>query len=329
MAAERAESLGKSIGFQIRLEKTMCRNNGSILFCTTGILLQYMQGDPALRDFSHIILDEIHERNTQSDFIITLLKQVIPKRPDVKIILMSATLNAERFSKYYENSPCIHIPGFTYPVTEYYLEDILQMTHFKFPPAPRNLDYKKMKKRFKDKPNEIDVINDIIQPALRKMEAEKIYPSYVINELRNSNSEELSLDLIENLLEYISYKKGPGAILVFLPGLMDISNLNKKLLSSGRFPPYKFQIYPLHSRLPTTEQKLIFKKPQPGIRKIIIATSIAETSITIEDVIYVVDSGRTKLSRFDASNNIEILKPEWITVANATQRRGRAGRYIN
>ncbi|KAK0172162.1 hypothetical protein PV328_005512 [Microctonus aethiopoides] len=327
VAAERGESLGKSVGYQIRLEKILSRDYGSILFCTTGLLLQFMQSNPALKGYSHIILDEIHERNTESDFIITLLKQVIPKRPDLKVILMSATLNAETFSKYYENCPNIHIPGFTFPVDEYYLEDIIKWTRYKFPPPQKMpVNYKKHLKNFKDMQENSKTFSEFIEPALRQMEAEKIYPYWVINELRNPNSEKLSLELIQQLLEYICECKDPGAVLVFLPGLMDISNLSKNLLSSGRFPPHKYAIYPLHSRLPTTDQKLIFEKPPPGVRKIIIATSIAETSITIEDVVYVVDCGKMKLARFDVIKNIETLEPEWISLANAKQRRGRAGR---
>ncbi|KAH0534883.1 ATP-dependent DNA/RNA helicase DHX36 [Cotesia glomerata] len=327
IAYERAERLGKSVGYQVRLEKFLCRDYGSIFFCTTGILLQYMQSDPALSDFSHIVLDEIHERTTESDFIITLLKQVIPKRPDLKVILMSATLNAEQFSKYYERCPIVHIPGFTYPVSKFYLEDIIEITRFHFPPPPKlPTNWKKHLKPNKEIMKKNDDFTDFIEPALRQMESDKSYPAYVINQLRNPTSEELSLELIQALLEHIFESKKPGAILVFLPGIMDITNLNKNLLGSGRFPSYKFQIYPLHSRLPTIEQKLIFQVPPAGVRKIILATAIAETSITIEDVVYVIDCGKTKLSRFDVNNNIEILKPEWISLANCQQRRGRAGR---
>ncbi|XP_015113650.1 ATP-dependent DNA/RNA helicase DHX36 [Diachasma alloeum] len=327
VAAERAEPLGRSVGYQIRLEKVMSRDYGSMLFCTTGLLLQYMQGDPALRDFSHIILDEIHERNTESDFIITLLKQVIPKRPDLKVILMSATLNSETFARYYDNCPNIHIPGFTYPVREFYLEDILEVTRFRFPPAQKLPDnYKKHMKKFKEMKEKASDFEGFVEPAVRQMEAEGSYPPYVTNELRNPNSEVLSLELIQELLVWISSAKGPGAILVFLPGMMDISKLNKSLLESGKFPSHRFHIYPLHSRLPTVDQRLIFRPPVPGVRKIIIATSIAETSITIEDVVFVVDCGRTKLTRFDIAKNLETLEPEWISMANAKQRRGRAGR---
>ena len=90
----------------------------------------------------------------------------------------------------------------------------------------------------------------------------------------------------------------------------------------------RFIIYPLHSRMPTVDQKLIFNKPPNGVRKIIISTVIAETSITIEDVVYVIDCGRSKMSRFDTLKNLATLQPEWITEANAKQRRGRAGRYL-
>lgn len=93
------------------------------------------------------------------------------------------------------------------------------------------------------------------------------------------------------------------------------------------FETDKYVIYPLHSRLSTVDQKLIFKEPPNGVRKIIIATSIAETSITIEDVVYVIDCGKMKLGRFDVQGNIQTLEPEWVSLANAKQRRGRAGRY--
>lgn len=148
----------------------------------------------------------------------------------------------------------------------------------------------------------------------------------VINQLRNPNCENLSLELIEELIRHICTTKEPGAILVFLPGMMDIIKLNKIMLNSEHYPTNKYIIYPLHSRMPTIDQRLIFKEPPLGVRKIIIATSIAETSITIEDVVYVIDCGKTKLSRFDVNKNMETLEPEWVSKANAKQRRGRAGR---
>lgn len=327
VAMERAEDLGKSVGYQIRLEKILSRERGSILYCTTGILLQMLKHDPALKSFSHVILDEIHERTTESDFIITLLKQIIPKRTDLKVLLMSATLNAESFSTYYNSCPMIHIPGFTYPVEEFYLEDVLSLVDYRFPPPPPEpTGYRKHLKRYKEQQSKKEEFLDILQPYIRQLTAEKKYEPRVINQLRNPLSEDLSLELIEELVRYICNTKNPGAILIFLPGMMDISKLNKMMLNSGHYPSHKYVIYPLHSRMPTVDQKLIFKEPPHGIRKIIIATSIAETSITIEDVVYVINCGKTKLGKFDVKNNIQTLKPEWVSLANAKQRRGRAGR---
>ncbi|XP_046753641.1 ATP-dependent DNA/RNA helicase DHX36 [Diprion similis] len=327
VAAERAERLGCSVGFQIRLEKELCRDYASILFCTTGMLLQFLHSNPALTDWSHLILDEIHERSTESDFIITLLKQIIPRRPNLKVILMSATLNSDQFSKYYNNCPNIHIPGFTYPVQEYYLEDVLQFTRFKFPPPPEMPNnHRKHMKRYKNQQKKSDDFLDFIQPYLRHIESERKYPQFVIDQLRNPVSEDLSLELIAELVHFICTNEGPGAILIFLPGMTDITKLTRMLLESGEYPSSRFIVYPLHSRLPTVDQKLVFERPPDRVRKIIIATSIAETSITIEDVVFVIDSGKMKLNKFDTDNNIETLLPEPVSLANAKQRRGRAGR---
>ncbi|KZC09687.1 PREDICTED: ATP-dependent RNA helicase DHX36 [Dufourea novaeangliae] len=327
VAAERAERLGKSVGFHIRLEKVLPRDRGSITFCTAGMLLQFMQSDPSLKNCSHIILDEIHERTTESDFIIALLKLIIPKRPDLKVLLMSATLNSESFSKYYNDCPMIHIPGFTYPVEELYLEDVLLLTKFKFPePSSAPQNYKKHLKKYKQTQRDNDEFSDFIHPYTRQLIAEQKFPKSVIEQLRNPNSEKMSLNLIEELIRHICVTKTPGAILVFLPGMMDIIKLHTLMADSGRYPQSKYIIYPLHSRMPTVDQKLIFKEPPEGVRKIIIATSIAETSITIEDVVYVIDCGRTKFLKFDVVRNIETLLPEWVSLANAKQRRGRAGR---
>nr|CAD7460822.1 unnamed protein product [Timema tahoe] len=199
VASERDEVCGAdSTGYQIRLEAKICRKKGSILFCTTGILLQWMRSDPALREVSHLVLDEIHERDVTSDFVITILKDIIPKRPNLKVILMSATLNAEQFSKYYDNCPSINIPGFTYPVEEFYLEDVLHLT--------------------------------------KHLQSQKKYSSRVLECLKNPNSEDICLELVEALLHHICSTKEYGAILVFLPGWADISSLHSIITDCGRYP---------------------------------------------------------------------------------------------
>nr|XP_023023039.1 LOW QUALITY PROTEIN: ATP-dependent RNA helicase DHX36-like [Leptinotarsa decemlineata] len=332
VAEERAEKLGESVGFQIRLEKKLPRDTGSIVFCTTGVVLKQMESDPSLSTVSHIILDEIHERSIPSDFLITVLKEVIKKRNDLKIILMSATLNAEAFSKYYNNCPHINIPGFTYPVAEYFLEDVLQKTKSKlfqqFEPSTSRWDYKKRVQKNRGPLSvEEQEFKEYIVPYARNLEREKKYDALVCEQLKNPDSEILNLDLVYELLVYIVEKEEKhGSVLIFCPGLSQISGLIKKIENSSKFPPSRYIIFPLHSQMPSIDQKEIFNPAPQGKRKIIVSTNIAETSITIDDVVYVIDCGKIKTADFDIELKTETLKIRWVSVANADQRRGRAGR---
>ena len=137
VAEERGERCGEansSVGYQIRLEKKLPRQDGgSILYCTTGIVLEWMAGgevSKCLHGVSHLIIDEVHERDLHTDFLMTIVKDTFKARPEFRLVLMSATLNANAFSSYF-GAPSINIPGFTYPVKEFYLEDVLEMTNFK------------------------------------------------------------------------------------------------------------------------------------------------------------------------------------------------------
>uniref|UniRef100_A0AAX7VV32 ATP-dependent DNA/RNA helicase DHX36 n=1 Tax=Astatotilapia calliptera TaxID=8154 RepID=A0AAX7VV32_ASTCA len=284
VAAERAESVGNgnSCGYQIRLQSRLPRRQGSILYCTTGIILQWLRSDPLLSSISHLVLDEIHERNLQSDVLLIIVKDLLNLRDDLKIILMSATLNAEKFSQYFDNCPMIHIPGLTFPVEEFLLEDIIEMTRY----------------------------SDTTIEALEILDRD----------------EKIDLDLILALIRYIVLNGEEGAILVFLPGWDNISTLNDLLMAQQMFRSDRFVIIPLHSLMPTVNQTQVFKRPPPGVRKIVIATNIAETSITIDDVVYVIDGGKIKETNFDTSNNISTMMAEWVSLANAKQRKGRAGR---
>lgn len=117
-----------------------------------------------------------------------------------------------------------------------------------------------------------------------------------------------------------------GAILVFLTGYMEISKLYNLMEESGRFPKGSYLILPLHSQMPTVDQRQIFERPRSGVRKIILSTNIAETSVTIDDVVFVIDCGKIKISNFNVETNTQTLTPEWVSLANADQRKGRAGR---
>ncbi|KAE9533247.1 hypothetical protein AGLY_009288 [Aphis glycines] len=319
VADERAEHVGEaSVGYQIKLEKKLEREYGSILFCTTGILLQHIQRDSALNCYSHIIIDEIHERDTISDFTLTILKSIIPVRPDIKVILMSATLNSVVFSKYYNYCPSLNVPGFTYPVEELYLEDIYTLNKFRYFPK------KQTQKSRKKKPG--DPFSDFVIPYVNEMRRFNKFPLSLLNWLENPMSEDTDYELIVELIYYICNNKDYGAILVFLSGWDQISKLTKILKNKGFGNTSRYILIPLHSMLPTVSQKFVFESPPPGVRKIILSTNIAETSVTIDDVVYVINNGRMKLKGFDAENNIGTLNEEWVSLANSRQRRGRAGR---
>ncbi|XP_052864585.1 ATP-dependent DNA/RNA helicase DHX36-like [Anopheles cruzii] len=305
VAKERSERLGHSVGYQIRLEGERPRPNGSIMFCTTGIVLSIMQSDPLLREYSHLVLDEIHERDVITDLLLAIIRMVLPYRKDLRVILMSATLMAEKFSEYFHRCPMVQIRGITYPVLELYLEDVLD-TLDKCPTLPR-------KERAFD--------SQIIQYQYRLVE------QYIALALETLCSFELDQNkLIVRLIWYITTTQPEGAILVFLPSVAQIHEIYEmvrkdSLLSESES---KFVVHLLHSKLPTAEQQMAFDSPPDGTRKIILSTDIAETSVTIEDVVYVVNTGRRKVQKYE--NNILMLHEEWISLANEVQRKGRAGR---
>nr|XP_013015098.1 ATP-dependent RNA helicase DHX36 [Cavia porcellus] len=330
VAAERAESCGNgnSTGYQIRLQSRLPRKQGSILYCTTGIILQWLQSDPHLSSVSHIVLDEIHERNLQSDVLMTVIKDLLNSRSDLKVILMSATLNAEKFSEYFGNCPMIHIPGFTFPVVEYLLEDIIEKIRY----IPEQKEHRSQFKRGfmqghvnRPEKEEKEAIYKERWPDYVR-ELRRRYSANTVDVLEMMDDDKVDLNLIAALIRYIVLEEEEGAILVFLPGWDNISTLHDLLMSQVMFKSDKFIIIPLHSLMPTVNQTQVFKRTPPGVRKIVIATNIAETSITIDDVVFVIDGGKIKETHFDTQNNISTMSAEWVSKANAKQRKGRAGR---
>uniref|UniRef100_A0A453DRY4 RNA helicase n=2 Tax=Aegilops tauschii subsp. strangulata TaxID=200361 RepID=A0A453DRY4_AEGTS len=286
VAAERGEKIGESVGYKVRLEGMRGRDT-RLLFCTTGVLLRRLLVDRSLKGVTHVIVDEIHERGMNEDFLLIVLKDLLPRRPELRLVLMSATLNAEMFSSYFGGAPMIHIPGFTYPVRSRFLEDILEVTGHRLTPY-----------------NQID---DYGQEKSWKMQKQA---------LRKRKSQ------IASVVE-----ERDGAVLVFMTGWDDINTLKDQLQSNPLLgDPSKVLLLACHGSMASSEQKLIFDKPEPGVRKIVLATNLAETSITINDVVFVVDCGKAKETSYDALNNTPCLLPTWISKASARQRRGRAGR---
>lgn len=328
VAAERGEKLGESVGYKVRLEGMKGRDT-RLLFCTTGILLRRLLVDRTLKGITHVIVDEIHERGINEDFLLIVLKELLPRRPELKLILMSATLDAELFSSYFGGAPVVRIPGFTYPVRTHFLEDILEMSGYRLTPYNQIDDYgpdrswKMNKQAFRKRKSQIA---SIVEDALAAADFRE-YSAETPESLSCWNPDSMGFNLIENLLCNICENEKPGAVLVFMTGWDDISSLKEKLQAHSVLgDSHRVLLLACHSSMASSEQRLIFEKPEDGVRKIVLATNIAETSITIDDVVFVVDCGKAKETSYDALNNTPCLLPAWISKVSAQQRRGRAGR---
>lgn len=323
VGSERGEELGETVGYQIRLESKRSTQT-RLLFCTTGVLLRKLVQDPDLVGVSHLLVDEIHERGMNEDFLIIILRDLLPRRPDLRLVLMSATINAELFSKYFGEAPIMHIPGFTFPIAELFLEDILEKTRYKIKSERDNFQGNSRRKRF------ASVKNDPISDVFEDVDINKEYGNYsstTRQSLEAWSATDLDLSLVEGTIEYICRHDGEGAILVFLTGWDEISKLVDKIKGNNLLGnSNKFLVLPLHGSMPTVNQREIFDKAPTNMRKIVLATNIAESSITIDDVVYVIDCGKAKETSYDALNKLACLMPSWISKASAHQRRGRAGR---
>ncbi|KAM5292053.1 putative ATP-dependent RNA helicase DHX57 isoform 2-T2 [Ctenodactylus gundi] len=358
VAKERAERVGLTVGYQIRLESVKSSAT-RLLYCTTGVLLRRLEGDTALQGVTHIIVDEVHERTEESDFLLLVLKDIVLQRPTLRVILMSATLNAELFSEYFNFCPVIAIPGRTFPVDQFFLEDAIAVTRYvlqdgsPYVRSMKQISKEKLKARrnrtaFEEVEEDLRLSlhlqdQDSVKDAVpdQQLDFKQLLARYqgvsksVIKTLSLMDFEKVNLELIESLLEWIvdgKHSYPPGAILVFLPGLAEIKMLYEQLQSNSLFNNRRSSrcvIHPLHSSLSSEEQQAVFIKPPVGVTKIIISTNIAETSVTIDDVVYVIDSGKMKEKRYDASKGMESLEDTFVSQANALQRKGRAGRVAS
>ncbi|XP_075643537.1 DExH-box ATP-dependent RNA helicase DExH3 [Castanea sativa] len=331
VSAERGEPLGDTVGYKVRLEG-MKGKNTHLLFCTSGILLRRLLSDRNLNGITHVFVDEIHERGMNEDFLLIVLKDLLPRRRDLRLVLMSATLNAELFSSYFGGAPTFHIPGFTYPVRAHFLEDVLEMTGYKLTSFNQIDDYGqdkmwKTQKQLAPRKRKSQ-ITALVEDALNKSSFEK-YSSRTRDSLASWMPECIGFNLIEAVLCHICRKERPGAVLVFMTGWEDISCLRDQLKAHPLLgDPNRVLLLTCHGSMATSEQKLIFEKPPANVRKIVLATNMAEASITINDVVFVVDCGKAKETTYDALNNTPCLLPSWISQASARQRRGRAGRVL-
>lgn len=225
------------------------------------------------QDISHVVLDEVHERSIDSDFLLIVLRRLMQKRPDLKVILMSATLEAQRFSNYLGGVPVLNIPGRTFPVEMKYLEDAIELTGYR-------LSEKEESNAVIDEDTEEMAEGDTDGSALTALDG---YSKQTRETLLNFDEYRLDYQLIKSLLlkiattpEISHYSK---AILVFMPGMAEIRRLNDEILSEPAFQK-GWIVHALHSSIASEDQEKAFNVPPDGMRKIVIATNIAETGMT-------------------------------------------------
>ncbi|MBB6341185.1 ATP-dependent helicase HrpA [Pseudomonas fluvialis] len=273
VAEEIGTPLGELVGYQVRFED-QSKDSSLIKLMTDGILLAETQHDRYLEKYDTIIVDEAHERSLNIDFLLGYLKTLLPRRPDLKVIITSATIDLERFSKHFNDAPIVEVSGRTYPVETWY----------------------------------------------RPLAAE-------VDEEGESLLDDLTVDqgILAALDEIAAHEKAegkrPGDVLIFLPGEREIREAAEVLRKANL---RLTEVLPLYARLTPAEQQKIFA-PMAG-RKIVLATNVAETSLTVPGIRYVIDSGTARISRYSYRAKVQRLPIEAISQASANQRKGRCGR---
>ncbi|MGI5349830.1 ATP-dependent RNA helicase HrpA [Streptomyces sp. CA-250714] len=275
VAEELGSQLGEAVGWKVRFTDQV-QDHTLVKLMTDGILLAEIQQDRELRQYDTIIIDEAHERSLNIDFLLGYLAQLLPKRPDLKVIITSATIDPERFSRHFGDAPIVEVSGRTYPVEV----------------------------RYRPLLEETDEAAESAAPDRDQVTA--------------------ICDAVDEL-----HAEGPGDILVFLSGEREIRDtadaLEKKFNGGqGARPGGGVEVLPLYARLSNAEQHRVFQ-PHSG-RRIVLATNVAETSLTVPGIKYVIDPGTARISRYSHRTKVQRLPIERISQASANQRKGRSGR---
>ena len=316
-----------SVGYEVRFDAERPRAYGAITYCTTGVALQRLKTNPELKDISHVIIDEVHERDIYTDVLLGILFKL--HKTSIKVIVMSASMNIGAFKKYLK-CPVVEVQGRLFPIEEYYLEDFIVGNEVEIPPKfqPLNFELSKYIRRYgKHLGRQICFLE---------------------------NASPMHYAFIAQCIKMIHDQGNPGSILVFLPGWEEISEVHhllSNLESTGTYILTTFfsqknifsfltfldgrpnhlclknaEIHLLHSSSSLEEQLKIFYPPSENMRKIVLSTNLAETSVTIEDIVYVIDCGRVNNVRYNEYHKSTALKSEWISKSSMIQRSGRAGR---
>ena len=307
------------VGYAIRLE-TQTSSSTRLIYATTGIVLRMLESPEGFTDVSHIIIDEVHERSIETDFLLIVLQSLITQRPHLKVILMSATVDAQRFANYFGSAPVLNVPGRTFPVQTKFLEDAIEITGHVA--GEDNSWGGPEQDEFDDMKDGNTTEEAVVKADLRS------YAPQTRKSLSNYDHYKIDYPLISKLIESVasspSLKVFSQAVLVFLPGLAEIRRMSDVLSASS--VAHHFQIHTLHSSIASEDQQRAFAIPPHGMRKIVLSTNIAETGVTIPDITCVIDTGKHKEMRFDERRQVSRLIQSFISRANAKQRRGRAGR---
>ncbi len=290
IAQELGSAPGMHVGYKIRFNDVLS-DGAWVKLMTDGILLAETQSDPLLRNYDTLIIDEAHERSLNIDFLLGYLKQLLPKRPDLKVIITSATIDADRFSRHFEingrPAPVIEVSGRLYPV------------EIRYRPVESELTQKNA--------------NAGTTGATKQVAAP------TTSAARGKQQRDL-MDAIVDAVDELALN-GPGDILIFLPGEREIRDAAEALRK--HHPPH-VEILPLFARLSAQEQERVFKTS--NARRLVLATNVAETSLTVPGIRFVVDAGTARVKRYSYRNKVEQLQIEAIAQSAANQRAGRCGR---
>ncbi len=289
IAQELGSPLGEHVGFKVRFTDTLQRG-ASVKLMTDGILLAETQTDPLLRNYDTIIIDEAHERSLNIDFLLGYLKQLLPRRPDLKVIITSATIDADRFSRHFGT------PGKPAPVIE--VSGRLYKVEVRYRPVDRDPVTANSPKPGEPAPQ-----------GTTKAQAARDKRDLM----------EAVVDAVDELCRI-----GSGDVLVFLPGEREIRDCAEALRK--HHPPH-VEILPLFARLSVEDQDRVFKTT--NARRVVLATNVAETSLTVPGIRYVVDTGLARVKRYSFRNKVEQLQIEPVAQSSANQRAGRCGRVAD
>ncbi|KAK1735409.1 ATP-dependent RNA helicase [Skeletonema marinoi] len=390
IAAERDEEIGHSVGYNVRFNKKSPRESASVEFVTTGILLRRLVNDSFLDGISHVMIDEVHERDINTDFLLILLRELLEKRPDLRVILMSATLDAESFGKYFSSGNGEAVPVMSVPTKPRHPVEIMHLEEMeKLPNHVRDLSQSLLRLHDQQLQLELEVALSEEKAAMKlaaRSDAEDQsknlsesssssdsddsdddddvddnnadfgLQSYsprlkALNDavsMRGGNIDgttsnrqhrfsdkreigEITTKLLANLAQHVAQEETcagrKGSILCFLPGLDEIKEATEILQKeSDRALKACMNIIPLHSTIPQDEQQKVFIPAAEGTVKVILATNIAESSVTIDDVIAVIDGGLCREMNWSAERAMSEMVTVPTSKASATQRLGRAGR---